>query len=202
VKAYGGKGLAHCCFRLIPINTHKEVTTFMNELSKIREIVKRNPHNKIQNITHYINRASLTASHHSMDVSKATGIDKVGKDDYQITLNDNIDNLLSRMKRQSYKLVPVRRAYIDKIGSAKKRPLGIPAYEDKLVQLVMTEILNTIFEPMFLPTSYGFRKDLNCHQAIKSLRNTIQMKKISYVVDADIKSFFDNVDHEWIIEFV
>jgi RNA-directed DNA polymerase len=194
--------MVHRSFRLIPINTHKEVTTFMNELSKIREIVKRNPHNKIQNITHYINKATLTASHQSMDASKATGIDKVGKDKYHHSLNDNIDNLLSRMRRQSYKPVPVRRAYIDKIGSTKKRPLGIPAYEDKLVQRVMTEILNTIYEPIFLPTSYGFRKDLNCHKAIKSLRNTIQMNKISYVVDADIKSFFDNVNHDWIIEFV
>ena len=194
--------MAHCSFRLIQINTHKEVRIFMNELSKIREIVKHNPHNKIQNVTHYINKATLTASHHSMDASKATGIDKVSKDKYHIGLNDNIDNLLSRMRRQSYKPVPVRRAYIDKIGSTNKRPLGIPAYEDKLVQRVMTEILNTIFEPMFLPTSYGFRPSLNCHQAVKSLRNTIQAKRINYVVDADIKGFFDNVDHEWIIEFV
>ncbi len=106
------------------------------------------------------------------------------------------------MKRQAYKPFPVRRAYIDKIGSTKKRPLGIPAYEDKLVQHVMTEILNTIFEPMFLPTSYGFRKDLNCHMAVKSLRNIIHSKRINYVVDADIKGFFDNVSHDWILEFV
>nr|WP_084415575.1 reverse transcriptase domain-containing protein [Haloplasma contractile] len=89
-----------------------------------------------------------------------------------------------------------------KVGTKKKRPLDIPAYEDKLVQRVMTEILNVIYEPMFLTTSYGFRKDLNCHKAVKALRNTIQTKRVNYVVDADIKSFFDNVEHDWILEFV
>ncbi|ERJ13304.1 hypothetical protein [Haloplasma contractile] len=73
----------------------------MNELSKIRELVKRNPHNKIQNVTHYINKETLTSSHHSMDATKASGIDKVGKVDYQSSLNENINNLLSRMKRQN-----------------------------------------------------------------------------------------------------
>jgi len=202
MKIHGGKGLAHCSFRLIPINTHKEVINIMKELSKIREIVKLNPQTKIQNLTCLINKNTLLASHRDMDATKASGIDKIGKVEYQENVNDNIDNLLSRMKRQAYKPLPVRRAFIDKIGSLKKRPLGIPAYEDKLVQRVMTEILNTIFEPMFLPTSYGFRSDLNCHQAIKSLRNTIQTKKVNYIVDADIKGFFDNVDHNWILEFV
>ena len=112
----------------------------MQELSRIKELVKLYPNNKIQNLTYYINKETLMSSHRDMDANKACGIDKVGKSQYQENLNNNIENLLSRMKRQSYKPLPVRRTYIDKIGSTKKRPLGIPAYEDKLVQNVMTEI--------------------------------------------------------------
>jgi RNA-directed DNA polymerase len=174
----------------------------MQELSRIRELVKLYPNNKIQNLTYYINKETLISSHRDMDANKACGIDKIGKSQYQEKLNDNIENLLVRMKRQSYKPLPVKRTYIDKIGSTKKRPLGIPAYEDKLVQNVMTEILNIIYEPLFLPTSFGFRPNLNCHKAVKALSNTIQTRKVNYVVDADIKGFFDNVDHNWILEFV
>jgi retron-type reverse transcriptase len=121
----------------------------MKDLSKVREIVEHNPHNKIQNVTYLINKETLISSHHDMDGTKASGIDKISKDDYQVTLSDNINDLLTIMKRQAYKPIPVRPVYIDKAGSIKKRPLGISAYEDKLVQRVMTEILNTIFEPMF-----------------------------------------------------
>ncbi|WP_071882498.1 reverse transcriptase domain-containing protein [Pelosinus fermentans] len=84
----------------------------------------------------------------------------------------------------------------------KKRPLGIPAYEDKLVQKALNEILIVIYEPEFLDCSYGFRPGRSCHDALKEVAKILETKKVSYVVDADIKGFFDNVDHGWMMKFL
>jgi len=118
-----------------------------------------------------------------------------------MNLDENIDNLLARMKTFSYRPQPVRRTYIEKEGRNEMRPLGIPAYEDRLVQGVVAEILNTIYEPIFYDFSYGFREARDCHMAIKHL-DEILMGKTSWVVDADIKNFFGNVDHEWMMKFL
>src|SRR5690606_4495750 len=88
------------------------------------------------------------------------------------------------------------------IGSDKLRPLSIPAYEDRLVQAVTADILNQIYEPEFLDCSYGFRPKRSCHDAIKALNAIIEHHKTSYIVDADIKGFFDNVNHEWMMKFL
>ena len=113
-----------------------------------------------------------------------------------------MENLVGRMKRFSYKPLPVRRTYIPKLGSNKKRPLGIPAYEDKLVQGAMANALTMVYEPKFMDFSYGFRPKRDCHQAIRALDDIIIMKKTSFVVDADIRGFFDNVNHDWLIKFL
>ena len=114
-------------------------------------------------------------------------------------LEENLDNLISRMKTFSYKPQLVRRTYIEKEGRNETRPLGIPAYEDRLVQGVIAEILNIIYEPKFYDFSYVFREGMSCHQAIKYLKGEL-MGKTSWVVDADIKGFFNNVDHEWMMK--
>jgi RNA-directed DNA polymerase len=111
-------------------------------------------------------------------------------------------NLVEKMKRQAYKPMPVKRVFIPKDGTNKLRPLGIPAYEDKLVQSVLNKILNAIYEQEFLDCSYGFRPGRSCHDALKTLDNVIGSKKVSYVVDADIKGFFDNVNHAWLMKFL
>jgi group II intron reverse transcriptase/maturase len=159
-------------------------------------------HAKVQTIMHYVNKANLTAEHRQQESGKATGIDKVTKETYGKDLENNLDELLKRMKRFGYRPQTVKRTYIPKAGSDKMRPLGIPSYEDKLVQGVMRKILDEIYREKFYDFSYGFREGKSCHQAIREVNQIIGTKKISYVVDADIKGFFDNVKHEWLMEFL
>ena len=128
-------------------------------------------------------------------------IDKVTKHKYSFKLDENLNNLVNRMKTFSYRPKPVRRTYIPK-GNGKLRPLGIPSYEDKLVQGAMAKVLNEIYEPRFLDCSYGFREKRSCHDAIKVINSTIMTKKVGYILDCDIKGFFDNVNQEWLIKFL
>jgi retron-type reverse transcriptase len=159
-------------------------------------------HGNVQSLMQYINKENLLEQHKNQKGNKATGVDKVTKAEYEKDIYNNIDKLLKEMKKFGYKPQPVRRTYIPKTGSDKLRQLGIPAYEDKLVQGVMADILNAIYENKFCKTSYGFRPDRDCHMAIKELDNLIMKKKVNYIVDADIKGFFDNVDQEWLIKFL
>jgi len=159
-------------------------------------------HKKLQTLMHYVNRQNLIEEHRLQRKGKAAGIDGVGKEGYGENLEANIDDLLSRMKSFSYRPKAVRRTYIPKAGSDKMRPLGIPAYEDKLVQGVMRKVLDRIYEGKFYDFSYGFREGKSCHQAIRQLNQLIMTKKINFIVDADIKGFFDNVDHEWLMKFL
>jgi group II intron reverse transcriptase/maturase len=159
-------------------------------------------HERVQTVMHYVNKANLAAEHKRQERNKATGIDEERKDSYGENLDKNLDDLIERMKRFSYRPQPVRRTYIPKAGSDKLRPLGIPAYEDKLVQGVMRKILDEIYRGKFYDFSYGFREGMNCHQAIHEVNQVIMTKKVNFVVDADIKGFFDNVDHEWLMKFL
>jgi len=151
---------------------------------------------------HYVNKENLAEEHRRQSKNKATGIDNVSKEEYGQELDKNFDDLLTRMKRFGYRPQSVRRTYIPKTGSDKLRPLGIPAYEDKLVQGVMRKVLDEIYREKFYDFSYGFREGKGCHQAISEVQDIIGTKKINFVVDADIKGFFDNVDHEWLMKFL
>ena len=150
---------------------------------------------------HLINKEMLMQCHKELDGSKAVGIDDITKREYSENLDSNIENLLDRLKRKSYKPMPSLRVYIPK-SNGKMRPLGIACYEDKIVQLALKKILEAIYEPKFLNCMYGFRPNKGCHKAIKSLYNNLKDKRITRVVDADIKGFFDHMKHEWILKFL
>jgi RNA-directed DNA polymerase len=171
-------------------------------LERIVELVRTKPKQKLQTLAHLINTDNLKESHKKLDENKATGVDRITKTEYEEKLEGNLMELVKRMKEQSYKPQPARRVFIPKVGSDKLRPLGIPSYEDKLVQDVISQILNVIYEPEFLDHSYGFRPERSCHDAIIALDKVINKHKINYIVDADIKGFFDNVNHEWMMKFL
>ena len=171
-------------------------------LERIAELVRTNPKQKLQTLVHLINKDNLKESHKKLDGKKAVGVDNETKAEYDAELENNVMELVERMKSQEYKPQPAKRVYIPKAGSDKLRPLGIPSYEDKLVQDVIAQILNEIYEPEFLDFSYGFRPKKSCHDALKELGKLIVHHKTSFIVDADIKGFFDNVNHEWMMEFL
>lgn len=171
-----------------------------NDFSKIAEQLKK--YKTVQGIMKFVNEETIIKQHTKQARNKATGIDGIRKEDYEENLNGNVRDLVNSMKTMSYRPKEVRRIYIPKTGSKELRPLGIPTYGDKLVQGAIADILNAIYENIFLDCSYGFRPNRDCHKAIKKLDEIIMKKKINYVVDADIKGFFNNVNHEWLLKFL
>jgi group II intron reverse transcriptase/maturase len=172
------------------------------KLLRIAELAKSNPKMKFTSLSHLLKEQTLVQCHNELPNKKATGVNGTTKEQYSENLKENIEYLVSRLKSKSYRPVPVRRMYIPKLNSNKKRPLGIPEYEDKIVQKGITKILNTIYENDFLDCSFGFRPNRNCHDALKLLNHYIEKRSVNYVVDVDIKGFFDNVDHIWMMEFL
>lgn len=172
------------------------------KLTRISELAKAKPDMVFTSLAHHLNEKHLKQCHHELPAGKATGVHGVTKEDYASNLDENIKDLVGRLKRKAYRPTPVRRTYIDKPGSKKKRPLGIPDHEDKIVQRGLSKILNAIYENDFLDSSFGFRPNRNCHDALKVLNVYIEKRYTNHIVDADIKGFFDNVDHEWMMKFL
>ena len=171
------------------------------KLVRIAEISATSKHPIFTSVYHLINEDMLKQCHKELDGNKAVGIDKVTKDEYGKNLDRNIKELVQRLKNKSFKPLPSLRVYIPK-GNGKKRPLGIASYEDKIVQMAVKKILGAIYEPRFLNCMYGFRPNRGCHEAIKEVYQRISYGKISYIVDADIKGFFDHIDHDWMMKFL
>ena len=158
-------------------------------------------HQKLTTLINRVNEKTLMAAHKRQVADKATGIDGVTKEIYGQYAEQRIGRLIARMKKFSYKPQPVRRTYIPK-ANGKLRPLGIPAYEDRLVQSVMADVLNDIYEERFCECSYGFRPNRSAHDVVRFINETIMTKKVNWVLEADIKGFFDNVNHEWMMKFL
>ena len=170
-----------------------------NEKAEIARLAEK--YGRVQSLMQYVNKKTLTESFRQQPRKKAVGVDGVTKEQYGENLENNLEDLIARMKRFSYRPYPVRRAYIPK-ANGKMRGLGIPSFEDKVVQGVLKEILEAIYEPKFKEFSFGFRPGKSCHDAIQRVNKHIMADRVNYIVDADIKGFFDNIDHDWMIKFL
>ena len=171
------------------------------KLARIAQLSRENPQMAFTSIGHLINVEMLKECHGKMDGTKAVGIDGITKDEYTKHLDENLENLVERLKRKSYKPKPARLIEIPK-DNGKTRTLSIYCYEDKLVQEALRRILEAVFEPMFYDEMMGFRPNRGCHMALRKLNTMIERERTSYILDADIKGFFDHLDHEWIVRFI
>lgn len=171
------------------------------ELKPIRELAEKYP--KLISLMNRVDRFSLYQAHDAQARMKAVGVDGVSKDMYEEHFFEKIDDLVKRMKELKYIPKPVRRVYIPK-ANGKLRPLGIPAYEDRLVEWAMAQILTEIYETRFLESSYGFRPGRGAHDAVKAINHYIMGYEthVNFVLEADIKGFFDHVDHKWLLKFL
>jgi len=171
------------------------------KLARISQLSSENPDMVFVSVGHLINKELLKSCHEKMDGDKAVGIDGVSKKEYEVNLEANLENLVERLKKRSYRPKPARREDIPK-DNGKTRPLNIYCYEDKLIQEALKEILEAVFEPHFYDEMMGFRPNRSCHMAIRKLNVMLEREKTNYVLDADIKSFFTNLDHQWVIKFI
>lgn len=174
----------------------------MKEQSKLNLIAAKAAQDKrlkFTSLVHLINEANLAACYQRLKRNKASGVDNVTVDAYGAKLNENIKVLVERLKSKTYRPQPVRRVYIPKPGKDEKRALGIPTVEDKLVQMMLKQILESIYEADFLDCSYGFRPKRSCHMAVNALDKIVMTKPINYVVEVDIRKFFDTVQHDWLL---
>ena len=171
------------------------------KLARITQISREKPKEIFTSIYHLLNEEMLMLCHKELDGKKATGLDGVTKAEYEENLEENIRKLANNLQNMSYVPSPSKRIYIPK-ANGKMRGLAIANYEDKIVQLGMKKIIEAIYEPKFLECMYGFRPKRGCHDALKAINRNIENGKVSYVIDADIKGFFDHVDHKWLIKCV
>lgn len=171
------------------------------KLARISELSEECPDMVFTSIGHLIDVEMLTECHKDMDEKKAVGIDGVTKDMYEANMEENLVNLVNRLKAKSYRPKPAKRIEIPK-DNGKTRPLSIYCYEDKLVQEAVRRLLEAVFEPHFYDEMMGFRPNRGCHEAIKELNVMLEKRETNWVLDADIKGFFDHLDHEWIVKFV
>jgi RNA-directed DNA polymerase len=173
------------------------------DLTRIGEKARKEPGLVFTSLYHHIcDVDNLRACYDSLEADKATGGDGVTKEEYGKDLEENLRDLSERLKRMGYRPGPKRRSYIPKAGSEKGRPLGISNLEDKVVEEAVKRTLEPIYEAVFEDSSHAYRPGHNPHTCLEALGRTIQQKKVSYVVEADIKRFFDKVNHEWMIKFL
>jgi group II intron reverse transcriptase/maturase len=175
-------------------------TTFV-KLTLISKRAHEEPKCQFTSLAHLLNKDYLKACYAKLGRDRACGVDNVTWKEYGQELDVNLESLVSRLKSRKYRPLPAKRVYIPK-NEHEKRPLGLPALEDKIVQKGIAGILEAIYEVDFLDCSYGFRPRQGCHQAINAVDKTIMTKPINHVIEADIKGCFDNISHEWLMKFL
>ncbi len=170
-------------------------------LKGIANRAKEDKNCRFRSLTREINGHLLLECFENMNKTAASGVDKVSYKDYKENLYSNLESLLQRVKNGSYHASLVRRKYIPK-GNGKLRPLGIPTIEDKLLQQAVRTILESIYEQDFLKSSYGYRPKIGARDAVEDLKCELNFGNYNYVVEADIKGFFDNINHEKLVDML
>ena len=171
-------------------------------LERVRQAAKRDRKLRFTALLHYVyNPEMLREAYFSLKREAAPGVDRVTWRQYGEALEDNLQDLSERLKRGAYRAKPVRRVFIPK-ADGRQRPLGVTALEDKLVQRATVEVLNAIYETDFLGFSYGFRPGRSQHDALDALYTGLLTRKVNWVLDLDIRGFFDAIDHGWLVKFV
>jgi RNA-directed DNA polymerase len=170
-------------------------------LAGVRKAARENKEMKFTALLHHLTADLLRESFYALKRKAAPGVDGVTWQEYETGLEDRLVDLHGRVHRGAYRAQPSRRVYIEK-EDGRQRPLGIAALEDKIVQQAVVTILHQIYEEDFLGFSYGFRPGRSQHDALDALSYALLKKKVNYVLDADIKGFFDNLDKTWLIKFV
>jgi group II intron reverse transcriptase/maturase len=176
--------------------------TLPNELDRIRHAARKNREEQFVSLWHHVyDIGRLRRSFLKLKRNSAAGIDKMTWKEYGQDLENNLENLSKRLQQGSYRAKAVKRVFIPKLDG-RKRPIGIPVLEDKIVQKSMVEVLNAIYEVDFLGFSYGFRPGRSQHNALNAVVEAIEGRKVNWVLDVDISGFFDAIDHEWLIKFI
>ncbi len=170
-------------------------------LDRVREVARKDKEAQFTALLHHVDVNRLWAAYWAINPKAATGVDRVTWQDYGENLGANLVNLLARVHSGAYRASPSRRAYISK-SDGRMRPLGIATLEDKILQRAVVEVLNAIYEVDFLGFSYGFRPGRNPHNALDALATGISRKKVNWVLDADIRDFFGQLDHCWLERFL
>jgi len=171
------------------------------KLALLTQRAWQEPHFVFTSLAHLLNGEFLRECFRSLGKEKACGMDGRSWQEYGVQLDANLANLVERLKAKRYQPLPAKRVYIPK-NEHEKRPLGLPAMEDKIVQKGIARILEAIYEADFCDCSYGFRPGRSCHQALQAVDETIMRKPVHYVIEADIKGFFDHVSHDWMMQFL
>ena len=174
---------------------HKKST----KLSSLNVRARENSRLRFTSLVHLITVEFLKGCFRELKRDKATGVDGVKVEEYEVKLEENLKGLLESMNLKRYRPKPARRTYIPK-PKGGKRPLGISTIEDKVVQMALKKILEAIYEADFLDVSYGFRPKRNCHQALEVLDKTVMTKPVNYIVDMDIEKYYDTVDHKMLMK--
>src|SRR6516225_3908372 len=170
-------------------------------LAGVRKAARENKEMKFTALLHHLTIDLLRESFYSLKRKAAPGVDGVTWHEYESGIEDRLVDLHGRVHRGAYRAMPSRRVYIEK-EDGRQRPLGVAALEDKIVQYAVATILNQIYEEDFLGFSYGFRPGRSQHDALDALWVGIMRKKVSWVLDADIRDFFGSISHEWMLKFV
>src|SRR6266699_1740393 len=170
-------------------------------LERIRKVAKEREKERFTSLLHHISTELLGEAFGELKQNAAPGVDGLTCQAYEADLERNLKNLHARVHRGAYRATPSRRVYIPK-PDGRQRPLAVAALEDKIVQRATATVLNAIYEEDFLGFSYGFRPGRGAHDALDALVVAIERRRVNYILDADIQSFFDTVDQEWVIKFV